>query len=157
MKQHVEFGIIVAMSALMVFAMTSYMMPFVHAAVSSGGGSSGTSGSSGASASGSTGGAGGAGSNPAKTTTGGSSGGTTGGSSGGTTGGSSGGTTGGTTHPPPKNPPPTYKPCVPGKCLGTPGYYTTNGHHHCYDGAPGCACTDPHKCTVGKASTRPGA
>jgi hypothetical protein len=32
-----------------------------------------------------------------------------------------------------------------------------NGHHHCYDGAPGCACTDPHKCTVGKASTRPGA
>ena len=35
MKQHLELGIIVAMSALMVFATTSYMMPFVYAASSS--------------------------------------------------------------------------------------------------------------------------
>ena len=149
MKQHLELGIIVAMSALMVFATTAYMTPSANAAVSGGSGGSGTSGASGASAAGSKGGAGGAGSNPSKPTTGSSSG-----SGSSSSSGSSSGS--GSSSPPPKNPPPTYKPCVPGKCAGDPGYYTTNGHHHCFDGAPGCTCTDPHKCTVGSAFIRPG-
>jgi hypothetical protein len=154
MKQHLELGIIVAMSAMMVFGAAAFVMPFVYAAS----GGSGTSGASGASgSSGGAGGAGGKGTNPGSTTTGGSS---TGGSStgGSSTGGSSTGGSHPTTNPPPKNPPPKNpppKPCVPGKCLGTPGYYTTNGHHHCYDGAAGCKCTDPHKCTVGSAFIRP--
>jgi hypothetical protein len=46
--------------------------------------------------------------------------------------------------------------CDPSSCKGTPGYYTTSGHHHCFDGSPGCKCTDPHKCTVGSVSTKPG-
>lgn len=33
--------------------------------------------------------------------------------------------------------------------LGTPGFYTSKGHHHCKKGTAGCVCTDPHKCTVG--------
>jgi hypothetical protein len=159
MKQHLELGIIVAMSAMMVFGAAAFVMPFVYAAS----GGSGTSGASGASgSSGGAGGAGGKGTNPGSTTTGGSStgGSSTGGSStgGSSTGGSSTGGSHPTTNPPPKNPPPKNpppKPCVPGKCLGTPGYYTTNGHHHCYDGAAGCKCTDPHKCTVGSAFIRP--
>ena len=36
MKQHLELGIIVAMSAMMVFAMTAYMTPSANAAVSGG-------------------------------------------------------------------------------------------------------------------------
>jgi hypothetical protein len=146
MKQHLELGIIIAMSAMMVFGTAAFVMPFVYA---SSGGSS-TSGANGAAGSAGSGGAGGKGTNPGSTTTGGSS---TGGSS---TGGSSTGGSHPTTNPPPKNPPPkNTKPCVPGKCLGTPGYYTTNGHHHCFDGAAGCKCTDPHKCTVGSAFIRP--
>ena len=35
MKQHLELGIIVAMSAMMVFGTTAYVMPYVYAAVSS--------------------------------------------------------------------------------------------------------------------------
>ena len=60
-------------------------------------------------------------------------------------------TGGGTSHPPS-----TYKACNPSNCKGTPGYYTTSGHHHCFDGSPGCTCTDPHKCTVGSDITKPG-
>jgi hypothetical protein len=127
MKQHLELGIIVAISAMMVFGAAAYVMPFVYAASSSGGSS--TPGASGAAATGSKPGAGGKGDNPGSTTTGGS-----------TTGS-------GSSSPPPKNPPP--KQCIPGKCLGDPGYYTTAGHHHCYDGSPGCTCTDPHKCGSG--------
>ena len=52
MKQHLELGIIVAMSALMVFATTAYMTPSANAAVSGGSGGSGNSGASGASAAG---------------------------------------------------------------------------------------------------------
>jgi hypothetical protein len=149
MKQHVELGIIVAMSALMVFATTAYMTPSANAVTSSSSssGGSGTNGASGASAAGSKGGTGGAGSNPGSSSTG-----------GGSTGGGSTSGSHPTTNPPPKNPPPkppSYKPCVPGKCAGDPGYYTTNGHHHCFDGSPGCKCTDPHKCTVGSAFIRP--
>ena len=75
MKQHLELGIIVAMSALMVFATTAYMTPSANAvtqrwqrwrAV--------LLEPAGASAAGSKGGAGGAGSNPSKPTTGSSSG-----------------------------------------------------------------------------------
>lgn len=52
-----------------------------------------------------------------------------------------------TTHNPPPtkhNPPPTDngnsgKQCIPGKCLGTKGYYTQQGHHHCYAGSPMCS------------------
>ena len=141
MKQHIELGIIVAMSAMMVFGAAAFVMPYVYAVSSSssstGSGGSGTSGASGAAATGSKPGAGGAGDNKGSTT-----------SSGSTTG--SGSTSGGShSTPPPKNPPPKPKTCIPGKCLGDPGYYTTAGHHHCYDGSPGCTCTDPHKCGSG--------
>jgi hypothetical protein len=146
MKQRIELAIILAMSAMMVVGAAAFVMPYVYAASSSstGSGGSGTNGASGAAATGSKPGAGGKGDNPGSTTTGGS---TTG--SGSTTGGSH-------PAPPPKNPPPKPKTCVPGKCVGDPGYYTTNGHHHCFDGSPGCKCTDPHKCTVGSAFIRPG-
>lgn len=30
------------------------------------------------------------------------------------------------------------KECIPGKCLGTKGYYTDIGHHHCFAGTAGC-------------------
>jgi hypothetical protein len=136
MKLHLELGIIVAMSAMMVFAMTAYVMPSVYAARSGGSstaGESGASGASGASGVTSKGGHGGKGDNSGSTTTG-------------------DGTIGSGSSHPPKNSPSS---CV-GKCLGTPGYYTTNGHHHCTDGSPGCVCTDPHKCSVGSSSTRPG-
>ncbi|HEY6535828.1 MAG TPA: hypothetical protein VIY08_08565 [Candidatus Nitrosocosmicus sp.] len=33
------------------------------------------------------------------------------------------------------------KPCHPGKCLGTPGWYTVEGHHHCYEGTRDCIHT----------------
>jgi hypothetical protein len=37
-----------------------------------------------------------------------------------------------------------------GEYLGTPGYYTKKGHHHCKKGSSSdCVCTDGHKCTVG--------
>jgi hypothetical protein len=37
-----------------------------------------------------------------------------------------------------------------GGYLGTPGYYTKHGHHHCKKGSSSdCVCTDGHKCTVG--------
>jgi hypothetical protein len=137
MKQHVELAIIIAMSAMMVFGAAAFVMPYVYAASSSGGSS--TPGASGAAATGSKGGAGGKGTNPGSSS-------------------STGGSSTGSSSPPPKNPPPKNpppKPCVPGKCVGDPGYYTTNGHHHCFDGAPGCKCTDPHKCTVGSALIRP--
>jgi hypothetical protein len=153
MKQHLELGIIVAMSALMVFGTTAYVMPFVYAA-SSGRSSSGADGADG---SGTKGGAGGRGDNP--------------GSSSSTSSGSGSSTTPKTPTPKtptpktptpktpaPKTPAPKTpapKACVPGKCIGDPGYYTTNGHHHCFDGAKGCVCTDPHKCTVGSAFIRP--
>jgi hypothetical protein len=139
MKQHVELAIIVAMSAMMVFGAAAFVMPYVYALTSSstGSGGSGTSGASGAAATGSKPGAGGAGDNKGSTTSGGS-----------TTGGS---TSGGSSSPPPKTtPPPVSKPppkppskvpfCKPGSCLGTPHYYTLKGHHHCYDGYPGCVC-----------------
>jgi hypothetical protein len=29
--------------------------------------------------------------------------------------------------------------------IGTPGFYTINGHHHCTQGQPGCVSTDPKK------------
>lgn len=32
-----------------------------------------------------------------------------------------------------------------GKYIGTPGFYTINGHHHCTQGQPGCVSTDPKK------------
>jgi hypothetical protein len=35
-----------------------------------------------------------------------------------------------------------------GGYLGTPGWYTVEGHHHCDEGAPGCICTDPSKCEM---------
>jgi hypothetical protein len=143
MKQHIELGIIIAMSAMMVFGAAAFVMPYVYALSSSsstGSGGSGTSGASGAAATGSKGGAGGPGDNK--------------GSSSSSSSGSSSGS--GSSSPPPKNPPPKPKTCVPGKCVGDPGYYTTNGHHHCFDGSPGCKCTDPHKCTVGSAFIRPG-
>jgi hypothetical protein len=133
MKQHVELAIIVAMSAMMVFGAAAFVMPYVYAASSSGG--SGKDGASGAAATGSKPGAGGKGDNQGSTT-----------SSGSTSGGSSSPPP---KNPPPKNPPPKPKTCIPGKCLGDPGYYTTSGHHHCYDGSPGCTCTDPHKCGSG--------
>jgi hypothetical protein len=120
------------MSAMMVFGAAAFVMPYVYAASSSGGSS--TPGASGTAASGTKGGAGGKGDNPGSTSST-----TTGGS---TTGGSH-------STPPPKNPPPKPRTCIPGKCLGDPGYYTTAGHHHCYDGSPGCTCTDPHKCGSG--------
>ena len=136
MKLHLELGIIVVMSAMMVFAMTAYVMPSVYAARSDGSSYPwrewrqwlqlvGRSGK---------GGTGGKENNPGSTTTGGS-------------------TTGSGSSHPPKNSPSS---CI-GKCLGTPGYYTTAGHHHCTYGSPGCTCTDPHKCKVGSSSTRPGA
>ena len=31
------------------------------------------------------------------------------------------------------------KQCIPGKCLGTKGYYTKIGHHHCYAGSKDCS------------------
>jgi hypothetical protein len=37
-----------------------------------------------------------------------------------------------------------------GHYLGTPGFYTKKGHHHCKQGSSSdCICTDPHKCTKG--------
>jgi hypothetical protein len=150
MKQHVELGIILAMSALMVFATTAYMTPSANAAVS-GGSNTGANGGDGSSdGRGGAGGRGG-GDTPSSTST------TTGSSSGSGSSSTAPKTT--TTAPKTTTTAPkttTAKPCVPGKCLGSPGYYTTNGHHHCFDGAPGCACTDPHKCTVGSAFIRPG-
>jgi hypothetical protein len=134
MKQHVELAIIIAISAMMVFGAAAFVMPYVYALTSSstGSGGSSTSGASGAAATGSKGGAGGAGDNKGSTT-------------------SSGGTSGGSSSPPPKTtPPPVSKPppkppskvpfCKPGSCLGTPHYYTLQGHHHCYEGYPGCVC-----------------
>ena len=140
MKQHLELGIIVAMSAMMVFGAAALVMPYVYAftsSSSSGSGGSGTSGASGAAATGSKPGAGGAGDNKGSTT-------------------SSGGTSGGSSSPPPKNPPPKTNPppvtkppskppskvpyCNPSGCKGTPHYYTLVGHHHCYEGYPGCVC-----------------
>ena len=80
--------------------------------------------------------------------------------------------------PAPKTPAP--KACVPGKCVGDPGYYTTNGHHHCFDGAnwmrlyrstqmhsrvsfhkarfhnDDCLIYVEHKCIVGSAGIKPG-
>jgi hypothetical protein len=146
MKQHIELGIIVAMSAMMVFGAAAFVMPYVYAASSStGSGGSSAPGASGASAAGTKGGAGGKGDNPGSTTTGGS-----------TTGS-------GSSSPPPKNPPPKNPPpttgggssggskvpfCNPHGCKGDPGYYTKVGHHHCFDGYPGCVCTTPSKCGV---------
>jgi hypothetical protein len=139
MKQHVELAIIVSMAAMMVFGAAALVMPYVYALSSSsstGSGGSGTSGASGAAATGSKPGAGGAGDNKGSTT-----------SSGGSTGGGStgGGSTGGSSSPPPVSKPPPKPPskvpfCKPGSCLGTPHYYTLVGHHHCYDGYPGCVC-----------------
>jgi hypothetical protein len=37
------------------------------------------------------------------------------------------------------------KPCHPGKCLGTPGFYTVKGHHHCYEGTKDCIQTSHFK------------
>jgi hypothetical protein len=37
------------------------------------------------------------------------------------------------------------KPCHPGKCLGTPGFYTIKGHHHCYEGTRDCIQTSHYK------------
>jgi hypothetical protein len=34
-----------------------------------------------------------------------------------------------------------YKKCNPHGCKGTKGYYTVKGHHHCYEGSPGCKRT----------------
>jgi hypothetical protein len=31
------------------------------------------------------------------------------------------------------------------KYIGTPGFYTVQGHHHCTQGQPGCVSTDPRK------------
>ena len=136
MKQHIELGIIIAMSAMMVFGAAAFVMPYVYALSSSssstGSGGSGTSGASGAAATGSKPGAGGPGDNKGSTT-------------------SSGSTSGGSSSPPPKTtPPPVSKPppkptskvpyCNPHGCKGTPHYYTLVGHHHCYDGYPGCVC-----------------
>jgi hypothetical protein len=37
-----------------------------------------------------------------------------------------------------------------GGYLGTPGFYTKKGHHHCKQGSSSdCICTDAHKCTKG--------
>jgi hypothetical protein len=33
-----------------------------------------------------------------------------------------------------------------GSYIGTPGWYTIVGHHHCNKGTAGCVCTDPNKC-----------
>lgn len=33
-----------------------------------------------------------------------------------------------------------------GGYIGTPGWYTISGHHHCNMGESGCVCTDPKKC-----------
>lgn len=33
-----------------------------------------------------------------------------------------------------------------GGYIGTPGWYTIAGHHHCEKGSQGCVCTDPRKC-----------
>ena len=140
MKQHIELGIIIAMSAMMVFGAAAFVMPYVYALSSSsstGSGGSGTSGASGAAATGSKPGAGGPGDNKGSTTSSGST--------------SSGSTSGGSSSPPPKTtPPPVSKPppkptskvpyCNPHGCKGTPHYYTLVGHHHCYDGYPGCVC-----------------
>jgi hypothetical protein len=30
------------------------------------------------------------------------------------------------------------KECIPGKCLGDKHHYTIKGHHHCFQGTPGC-------------------
>jgi hypothetical protein len=30
------------------------------------------------------------------------------------------------------------KECIPGKCLGDKHDYTIKGHHHCFQGTPGC-------------------
>jgi hypothetical protein len=149
MKQHVELAIIVAMSAMMVVGAAAFVMPYVYALSSSstGSGGSGTSGASGAAATGSKPGAGGKGDNQGSSSSSSSSSGSSSGS---------GSSSPPPKNPPPKNPPPKPKTCVPGKCVGDPGYYTTNGHHHCFDGSPGCKCTDPHKCTVGSAFIRPG-
>jgi hypothetical protein len=42
---------------------------------------------------------------------------------------------------------PTFidKPCHPGSCLGTPGFYTVKGHHHCYEGTRDCIQTSHFK------------
>jgi hypothetical protein len=37
------------------------------------------------------------------------------------------------------------KPCHPGSCLGTPGFYTVKGHHHCYEGTKDCIQTSHFK------------
>ena len=146
MEKHIELGIIVAMSAMMVFGTAALVMPYVYAASSStGSGGSGTSGASGASGTAgvANGGAGGKGDNQGSVSS-----------------------SPPPTNPPPKNPtpkttptpaskPPASKPpaskvpfCNPHGCKGDPGYYTQVGHHHCYDGYPGCVCTTPSKCGV---------
>jgi hypothetical protein len=162
MKQHLELGIIIAMSAMMVFGTAAFVMPYVYA-VSDGSSTTGSSGANGAAGSSTgAGGAGGKGDNAGTTTGSGS----TGGSS--TTPKTPTPKTPTPKTPTPKTPTPktptpktptpktpTPKVCIPGKCVGDPGYYTANGHHHCFDGAKGCICTDPHKCTVGSAFIRP--
>lgn len=40
---------------------------------------------------------------------------------------------------------------------GDPGWYTAQGHHHCFQGTPGCICTDPSKCGSGKGGGKHGA
>ena len=134
------------MSAMMMFGTAALVMPYVYAAS----GGSGTSGASGASGTAgvANGGAGGKGDNQGSVSS-----------------------SPPPTNPPPKNPtpkttptpvskppaskPPASKPpaskvpfCNPHGCKGDPGYYTQVGHHHCYDGYPGCVCTTPSKCGV---------
>ncbi len=41
----------------------------------------------------------------------------------------------------PSSPTTIDKPCHPGSCLGTVGFYTIKGHHHCYEGTKDCIQT----------------
>ncbi len=37
------------------------------------------------------------------------------------------------------------KPCHPGSCLGDKGFYTIQGHHHCFQGTKDCVQTSQNK------------
>ena len=37
------------------------------------------------------------------------------------------------------------KPCHPGSCLGDKGFYTIQGHHHCFQGTKDCVQTSKYK------------
>jgi hypothetical protein len=51
------------------------------------------------------------------------------------------GSTPSSTSSEPSSPTTIDKPCHPGSCLGTPGFYTVKGHHHCYEGTSQCIQT----------------